>query len=303
MNPAQRQAWIREALDMAFQALASWPELRDKLVYKGGRVLALRLGGEQRASYDLDANLLLAFAIKHPDRNEQAEMLRDLFTQAIQAHAETQDPVRYELVDVRVKHRPRADHPLGWNAFEVVVKLRDFMNEGVQGLPNIEFDVAAPEELGTHAVAPLGVGGDTVFAYTLERIAGEKMRAFLSSLPSYRHKVKKPGDAVRAKDLYDVTKILGVHPIGEVDFWKAAAEEFHLACASRYIDCTGIGTFAEDIDVTRSTYETDATLPKDIVFDAAWHAIEDIVRFWEAQRVFPLRFPLPNGNSGQPGRP
>lgn len=297
MNPTQRQAWIRDALDMAFQALASSSTLHDKLVYKGARVLALRLGGEQRASYDLDANLLLSFAKEHPDRNEQAQILNDLFQQAIQDHIDSLDPVRYELLEVRVKHRPRADHPLGWNAFEVIVKLRDFMNEGVLGLPNVEFDVAAPEELGTSAIAPLDVGGETVFAYTLQRIAGEKMRAFLSSLPSYRNKVKKPGDAIRAKDLYDMSKILGAHPISEISFWKEAAEEFRLACASRYIDCTGIDTFSEDIDVTRSTYDTDATLPKDVEFDTAWHTIETIILFWESIGIFPFHFPLTSSNT------
>lgn len=303
MNPVQRQAWIREALDMGFQALASCPALHDKLVYKGGRVLALRLGGDQRASYDLDANLLLAFARNHPDRNEQADVLGELFNQAVRTHIDAQDPVRYELLDVRVRHRPRSDHPLGWNAFEVVVKLRDFMNEGVLGLPNIEFDVAAPEELGANAIAPLGVGEETVFAYTLERIVGEKMRAFLSSLPAYRSKVKKPGDAVRAKDLYDVSKILDAHPIGEVNFWEDAAEEFRLACASRYIDCNGIDTFSEDLEVTRSTYETDATLPKDIDFDMAWHAVENIIRFWGTLGIFPFHFQLPDGSSEPSGHP
>ncbi len=295
MNPTQRQAWIRDALDMAFQALAAWPGLQDKLVYKGARVLALRLGGEQRASYDLDANLLLAFAKKHPDRDVQAEVLGDMFKQAIRTHAEAQDPVRYELLDVRVRHTPPADHPMGWNAFSVVVRLRDFMHEGVRGLPSLAFDVAAPEALGDHAIAPLGVGGETVFAYTLERIAGEKLRAFLSSLPAYRDKVGKPGDAVRAKDLYDVANILDRHPIDEAEFWGDAAGEFGLACASRFIDCTGIETFAEDVDVTRATYEADATLPGDIGFDAAWQAIEAIVRAWEAAGVFPLHHPLPAG--------
>ena len=277
---------------MAFQALASWPELQDKLVYKGGRVLALRLGGNQRASYDLDANLLLGFARKYPDRDEQADMLRDLFEKSIREHTNAQDPVRYELQEVRVKHRPRSDHPMGWNAFEIVIKLRDFENEGILGLPNIEFDVAAPEELGDHAIAPLGVGDETVFAYTLERIAGEKMRAFLSSLPAYRKKLNKPGDAVRAKDLYDISKILGTHPITEIDFWKNAADEFKIACSSRYIDCEGKATFEEDLDVTRSTYDADSTLPKDIDFDAAWQSVLDIIDLWSTFEIFPLHFPI-----------
>lgn len=287
---------------MAFHALASWPALHDTLVYKGGRVLAIRLGGEQRASYDLDSNLLHEFTQKHPDRDEQARILGELFGRAIQAHTEAQDPVRYALLGVQVEHSPPDDHPQGWNAFRVIVSLRDFVNEGVRGLPNVSFDIAAPELLGANAIGPLDVDGEAVFAYTLERMAGEKLRAFLSSLPSYRNKVKKPGDAVRVKDLYDIAKILGTHPIGEVDFWKDAAEEFRLACKSRFVDCSGIETFAEEIEITRSTYESDATLPNDIDFDTSWRAVEEIVGLWGALDVFPLLFPLSHGNSDQTGR-
>ncbi len=282
---------------MAFQALAASSELTDKLVYKGARVLALRLGGEHRASYDLDANLLLSFARKCPERDEQAKRLDELLTQAIATHADTQDPVRYELLKVKVAHRPRNDHPLGWNAFDVTVQLRDLQNEGILGLPNITFDIAAPEDLGASAIAPLDVGGETVFAYTLQRIAGEKMRAFLSSLSAYRRKVHKPGDSARVKDLYDVSRILNSVPLDDTEFWTNAGEEFRLACASRYIDCTGIGTFAEDLAVTRATYASDATLPKDVDFDDAWRAIEAIVGFWEELGIFPLAFALPNADA------
>lgn len=74
-------------------------------------------------------------------------------------------------------------------------------------------------------------------AYTLVRIAGEKLRAFLSSLPAYRAKVKKPGEAVRAKDLYDISRIRRVHGLEQIEFWRRAGEEFHVACRYRYIDC------------------------------------------------------------------
>ena len=278
---------------MAFLALASSSELSDKLVYKGARILALRLGGEQRASYDLDANIQLTFAEKYPSRDTQAQVLEGLFIQAINTHVEAQDPVRYELIRVRVAHRPRRDHRLGWNAFDVTVQLRDLKNEGILGLPNLSFDVAAPERLGANALAPLDVGGETVFAYTLERIAGEKMRAFLSSLRSYRSKVNKPGDNVRAKDLYDISKILAAVPLSDTEFWTNACEEFRLACASRYLDCMGMQTFSEDIEVTRATYDSESILPKDVDFDAAWRSIEEIVGFWDALDTFPLRFDLP----------
>lgn len=294
MNSTQQDAWKREALDMSFQALASCNALSQKIVYKGARILALRLGGQQRASYDLDANILLSFAVKVPDRDEQAAILKQLFTQAISDFASEQDPVRFELLKLTIVHRPRGDHPMGWNAFDVRVQLNDFNNEGVRGLPSIAFDVAAPETLGEVAVAPLKVDGHTVFAYTLERIAGEKLRAFLSSLPSYRCKVQKPGETVRVKDLYDVAKILSVHSLeDDAAFWQNAGEEFQLACASRYIDCAGISTFAEDIGVTQATYEADRTLPKDIGFGNAWHSLTVIVAHWERLGLLPVANPLP----------
>lgn len=294
MNRTQQDAWKREALDMSFQALASCTALSQKIVYKGARILALRLGGQQRASYDLDANILLSFAVNVPDRDEQAAILRQLFTQAISDFASEQDPVRFEVLKLTLSHRPRNDHPMGWNAFDVKVQLNDFSNDGVRGLPSIDFDVAAPETLGEVAVAPLEVDGHTVFAYTLERIAGEKLRAFLSSLPAYRSKVQKPGDAVRVKDLYDVARILSVHSLeGDAAFWKNAGEEFQLACASRYIDCAGINTFSEDIGVTQAIYQADPTLPKDVDFNDAWNSIASIVAHWERLGILPVANPIP----------
>lgn len=293
MDPKTHDAWKREALDMAFEALATCKELSTKIVYKGGRVLALRLGGEQRASYDLDANILLAFALRTPDRDEQAQILCELFSEAISEHVSRQDPVRYELVKTTIKHRPKSDHPMGWNAFDVKVQLKDYKFADVRSLPSIEFDVAAPEKLGDAAVAPLHLDGHEVFAYTLERIAGEKLRAFLSSLPTYRAKVKKPGDAVRVKDLYDLTKILRAHPIDDGKFWLDASEEFLLACESRHVDCVGIASFAEELEITHASYDADTTLPSDVSFDEAWHNLNCVIEYWESKGTFPVEHPLP----------
>ena len=57
-------------------------------------------------------------------------------------------------------------------------------------------DLSAPESLGPLAIADLDVDGRQVVAYTLERIAGEKLRAFLSTLPTHLAKIAKPGAAV-----------------------------------------------------------------------------------------------------------
>lgn len=285
--------------DMVFSALAESGELSEFLVYKGARILAMRLAEWHRASYDLDANLLLSFARRYPDRAEQVSRLQSLIHKAIDEHATTRDSVRFSLTGVKVEHRPRDNHPLGWNAFDVTIYLHDYANHGVRGLPNVTFDIAAPELLGDQAISPLTVGGQQVYAYTLERIAGEKLRAFLSSLGRYRAKVKKPGESVRVKDIYDLAQILRVHSLADETFWMAAGSEFRLACASRHIDCAGMDTFEEDVNVTRSTFENESVLPKDVDFNMAWDGIGQIVAFWEAAGIIPFEHPLPHGD--QPG--
>ena len=156
--------------------------------------------------------------------------------------------------------------------------------------------MAAPEELLGTSVATIEVGGHRVYAYTLERIAGEKLRAFLSSLPAYRAKVKKPGEAVRAKDLYDLSRIRRVHGLEEAEFWRLVGKEFRVACRSRYIDCQGLTTFQEQWAVTRKTYE-EATIPKDISFEEAEATLGAVVNFLEAQGFVPFTFPLPEGSA------
>lgn len=293
MNPAQQQTWKRDALDMVFSALAECGELSKYLVYKGARILALRLGELHRASFDPDANLELSFARRCPDRAEQVIRLQSLIQEAIAAHVNAQNPVRFALNGVKVVHRPRETHPLGWNAFDVTIQLHDYANEGVRGLPTVTFDIAAPELLGDLAVAPLTVGNQQVYAYTLERIAGEKLRAFLSSLASYRAKLRKPGESVRAKDIYDLAQILRQHPITDESFWKTAGAEFRLACASRYVDCAGISAFEEDLSLTEATFKNEPVLPKDIDFEVAWTGVGQIVDFLEAAGILPFEHPLP----------
>jgi len=137
------------------------------------------------------------------------------------------------------------------------------------------------------------VGKHEVTAYTLPRIAGEKLRAFLTSLPAYRRKLARPGEAVRAKDIYDLACIERERPLSDRTFWNAAGQEFRTASASRFVDCAGQVTFEEDLDVTRATYEADATIPKDISFEAAWAVLRAAVKAMEGLGVIPFAFPLP----------
>lgn len=282
--------WKSQVLDEIFVALAASRPLGAALVFKGARVLNLLLG-VGRQSFDLDSNLTAPFVEKCPQREAQRLFLEQEITKAVRRHFERQEPVRYELTVLRVKTYPPKSHKRGWDAFKVKMNVDD-LGKHAKGLPALEIDVAAPECLLPDSVAPLNVGGGLVLAYTLERIAGEKLRAFLSSLPAYRAKVKKPGKAVRAKDLYDVSRIFQVHRLEDGEFWQRVGMEFRVACESRYIDCAGLTTFQEHWAVTRKTYE-EATIPKDISFEEAEAAIVAVVGYLEQRAILPFHFPLP----------
>ncbi len=295
MNQKDGERWKSQVLDEIFVALAAAKPLEEALIFKGARVLNVRLGGG-RQSLDLDSNLTVPFVEKYPDREAQRAFLEEQMTRAVRRHFERQEPVRYELTALTVRTYPPKSHPMGWDAFKVKMNVND-LTKNVKGLPALEIDVASPEELMDHSVETIEVGGHSVYAYTLERIAGEKLRAFLSSLPAYRAKVKKPGESVRAKDLYDISRIRHVHALEQVKFWRLVGQEFKVACRSRYIDCQGLATFQEQWAVTRKTYE-EATIPKDISFVEAEATLVAVVNFLEAQGIVPFTFPLPEGSAG-----
>jgi hypothetical protein len=293
MNQADAERWKSQVLDEIFIALAVSEQLDQCLVFKGARVLNVRLGGG-RQSLDLDSNLAAPFVRRYPTREAQQAFLEEKMAKAIRRHFERQDPVRYELAALTVRTYPPKSHPMGWDAFKVKINVND-LTRSVKGFPAIEIDVAAPEELLPSSVSTIEVGGHCVRAYTMERIAGEKLRAFLSTLPTYRAKVRKPGEAVRAKDLYDLTRIRRVHEVEQVEFWRLVGQEFRIACQSRYIDCQGLVTFQEQWAVTRKAYEG-PTIPKDIPFEEAEGTLVAVVSFLEAQGIVPFTFPLPEGS-------
>jgi len=301
MDPTAREQWQSEVLDAILESFAASDVLASCLVFKGARVLSKRLRTPKREPLDIDTNLDRRFADAHPGRSAQREYLSREVATALRTHFGQQEPVRFELLDVRVEFNPRQDHPRGWNAFLVSVSVRDLTKSGVRGLPVLRIDVAAPEVLDANSVAPLSIGRREVRAYTLPRFAGEKLRALLTSLPAYRRKLGRPGESVRAKDIYDLACIERERPLSDRTFWNAAGQEFRTASASRYVDCAGLTTFEEDSDVTRATYETDTTIPKDVSFEEAWAVLRAIVLLMEDRGVIPFAFAPPAANLGDRG--
>jgi len=299
MRPDDRLRWKNAALDAVLVGLGSSAELRRLLVFKGARILNLVLGTERRQSLDIDSNILLTdFQVRFKEREQQATFLRDTIEQALRKYFERLDPQRYVLKRVSVKLKPKkVEHPLGWNAFAVTIVLEDLALPEQRGVPSLTVDIAAPEEFLSDSLMPFKLGGYDVQVYTVKRIAGEKLRAFLSSLPVYRKKVSGMPRPVRAKDLYDIARIEKVHSLDDRDFWRRVGKEFCVACKSRLVDCAGLETFAEDFRVTKEAYEKDATIPDDITFDESWDVLCDIVSFFEREKMIPFRFPMKPSHS------
>ena len=292
MNRGDVDRWRSDVLDEILMALAADDEIEQCLVFKGARILNARLGGG-RQSLDLDSNLTHRFVEQHPDREDQRSLLERSIKRAITRRFEGRNPVRYELDGIGVKSHPANPHPMGWDAFKITLHVDDLTKSGVRGLPGIVVDVAAPEELLATSISAVAIGTTQAQGYTLERIAGEKMRAFLSSLPACRRKFKRPGKAVRAKDLYDLARIYHAYPLLHKSFWDTVGREFRVACRSRYIDCLGLDSFTERWNITEQTYHADLTIPEDIDIVEARSVLETVVGFLHAAAVIPFEHPLP----------
>jgi len=290
LKAQEAETWKEALLEEIFIALSKSEKLRQVLIFKGARVLNKLLDTDSRRSLDIDSNLTDAFVNETPNREEQRQVIETLLNEALVSHFDSMNVVRYTVEQTSVKFRPTTNHPMGWNGFDVKVKISDLTKLGERAFPNLTLDVAAPENLTDGSIQPLNTEHGSLWVYTLHRIAGEKARAFLSSLPIYRKKYSRPGGPPRAKDLFDLARIIRAHPIEDVEFWKRAGFEFVRACESRHVDCNGMGSFSESLSATKQTYESDSTIPDDISFDVAWSGLTDIVETWSTLQLIPFSY-------------
>lgn len=287
MGPGERASWMDEALQFVLESIAAHDELRDCLVFKGARVLHQRLSQMTRQSLDLDANLSRS-TVEGRSSADIASTLELQLSVALEHRVAAQDTIRYQLLSVRVVPNPRELHPRGWQGFNAAIRLSDALQVSQLAIPTLEIDLSAPEQLGAGAVAPLAVGDDFVYAYSAERQAAEKLRAFLQSLPAYRERYGPSLRPLRAKDVADLHAVLKEHPVSEVKFWSTVAAEFRTACEGRLVACAGWESFAVAEGDTREAFRTDAILAKIVSFDAAWASLREIVAALEGRGVFPV---------------
>jgi hypothetical protein len=247
-----------------------------------------------RASLDIDASFanVAANMVFGPD---ELELVRSLTHAAVTDYFDAQTPVRFVLRHSSVRNRRSSGpHPWGWNVYWLDLTIEDLAATSLSATtPAVRIDIAAPELVSDHSIQRIEVNGRLVKAVTLERMAGEKLRAFLSSLPKYRKKLELKIHPPRAKDLYDLSRICRKRPLDETDFWRVVGTEFRLACQSRCIDCHGIQTFTEQWEETAEVYAKDPTIPDDVPFCEAEGNLRQIVGFLSRDGLFPLTFSLP----------
>jgi hypothetical protein len=286
MNRETQKQWIDEVLNEVFLAVIASEPLRNALIFKGARILNLHLGGG-RESLDIDSNVAAELVASVPELEAQAKFLQEHLPPALRRHFERQNPVRFELADAKVERQPPKGHPRGWNAFLLRIRVRDNRCAGVIGLPTLEIDVAAPETLGPDAVETMEVRGLLAKVYALHRIAGEKLRAYLISLPAYGEKMARAERGVRVKDLHDLARILRARPASDLEFWNKAEREFKLACESRLVGCRGLESFMESWPLAQKRYEADGNLSA-VSFAEAEQALKTVVGLLDQQGIFPL---------------
>jgi hypothetical protein len=288
MNPLQRERWVNEVLREVMAALMHDEALRQALVFKGAWILNLHLG-ESRHSMDIDAAAEPGWVREMGSLEKQEVFLREHLPRAVRRHFERQNPVRFTLSDAKFERNPASQLPRGWDMMRVKLVIHDHSLMNVRSLPPAELEVAAAESYGVDAVELRDFLGTPACVYALHRIAGEKLRAYLTSLPEYREKMQGGTREFRVKDLHDLARIVRQRPLEDVVFWEKAMQEFRLACESRFVDCAGPETFTQDWAQARLRYEQDRHLTA-IPWVEAEAAVNQILANISAKAGFPWIF-------------
>jgi len=290
MNDLQRNRWVEEVLIEVMKALIHDPKLCEILVFKGAWILNFHLQ-ESRHSRDIDAAAEPGWVRAMGGMEGEEAFLREHLPRAVKRYFERQNPVRFTLSEAKIKRNPKSTHPHGWDMIQVSLLIQDNQKQGVRGLPAAELEIAAPESYSADAIETRDFLGMPAHVYSLHRIAGEKLRAYLTSLPEYRLKMGAARE-FRVKDLHDIARIVRHRPIEHIDFWMKAGHEFRLACESRYVDCLGPETFKQDWEAVRVRYEQDEHL-RVVSFVEVESALDQVLEFLRHRGAFPLAYPLP----------
>ena len=179
-------------------AISAQPELGSALVFKGGTALKKLYFGAYRFSEDLDYT-----AVKAPSGKALEAALRRAVDEGVRTLSK-----RGPFAAVLERDDYRDPHPGGQESFRARVQL-PWQREP---LCSIKIEITADEPVILPAPRrPLLHGYDDglraeVLVYALEEIVAEKLRALLQS---EARRVKRGWTRPRARDFYDLWRILG----------------------------------------------------------------------------------------------
>ena len=198
--------------------LFSDDELMNVLVLKGGNALAMIYNVGSRASLDMDFSTQAAFSDLDQTRARIFDTLKREFRS-----------IGYVVFDEKFEIRPSRpfrDQPEWWGGYIVEFKLAE-----VALYEELRHDIDAlrrrAEELGPHhrrkytieishhefcaGKVQREVDNYTIYVYSLEMIAAEKLRAICQQMPEYE--LRRTTRAPRARDFYDIHQIVSEHGI------------------------------------------------------------------------------------------
>lgn len=209
-------------------AVVSDDELMNTLVLKGGNALALAHSISTRSSLDLDFSMESDF---HDPEGIKTRMQR-----ALEREFKTYE---IEVFDFQWNPKPSPKHPTTpawWGGYQVEFKLTSAKaaaaSKGIQhkrttaltidpGSQNRTFTIDISKYEYVAPKIAMELDHYTVFVYTLQMIALEKIRAICQQMPEYEHmpaRLKRP----RPRDFFDIYTIALVENI-DLASEKAAA--------------------------------------------------------------------------------
>lgn len=198
-------------------AMFSDDDLLDILVLKGGNALDIVHEVALRSSKDID------FSIESDFSKDEIETIKVKFDKVLK---ETFRPEGFEVFDINFVERPKKiseDMAQFWGGYHIDFKIIEVgkyhthqndiesirRNAKVVGAKNrkvFRIDISKFEYCESKQERELD--GYTIYVYTPEMIAFEKLRAICQQMPEYANHVNNPSRSARARDFFDIYTVL-----------------------------------------------------------------------------------------------
>jgi predicted nucleotidyltransferase component of viral defense system len=279
---------LSEIRRTAIAALFSDDVLINYLVLKGGNALNLVYGITSRASIDLDFAMKQDFEDSEDARRRIFSALRDRF-----------DAAGYVVFDENFEVCPHLDGPdekPWWGGYAVSFKLierqkyqsfRDSPQKlrdnalalGSNGKRAFKIDLSKCEYTEGKVTHELGIF--TIYVYTPEMIAVEKLRAICQQMQEYPHTGNKKA---RARDFYDIYHVLTTRKISLTTEENSTLLEH--VFEAKQVPLALLGNIARERNFHRADWQsvidtTDGELHEfDFYFDFVLGEVESLKSLW-----------------------